>query len=153
MDYSYQGRHPPTQLAALVTQTNANFENQDWFADSGANAHITSDDENNTNPQPFECNDIVGVGNGSGLTIQNTGSSVVHSDRSEFLLKNILHFLKASANLLSTNKFCIDNDCFFQRTGTDFTVKYNQTGTVLLQGPSENGLYPIHLQKPLNKSK
>lgn len=80
-------------------------------------------------------------------------SSVVHSDRSIFLLKNILHFPKASANLISINKFCIDNDCFFQWIGIDFTMKDNQTRTVLLQGPSENGLYLIHLQKPLYKSK
>lgn len=73
MDYSYQGRHPPTQLATLVAQTNVEFDNQDWFADSGANAHITSEAENITNPQPFEGNDTIGVGNGSGLTIQNTG--------------------------------------------------------------------------------
>lgn len=54
MDYSYQGRHPPSQLAAMVAQTNAEFENQD-YANSGANAHITA-------PQPFEGNDGVGVG-------------------------------------------------------------------------------------------
>jgi hypothetical protein len=46
MDYSYQGRHPPSQLAAMVAQTNAEFENQDWFADIGASAHITPQAEN-----------------------------------------------------------------------------------------------------------
>jgi hypothetical protein len=43
MDYAYQGRHPPTQLAAMVAHMNADFETQDWLADSGANAHITAD--------------------------------------------------------------------------------------------------------------
>lgn len=48
MDYSFQGRHPPTQLDAMVAQTNADHEEQDWYADSGANAHITNTLDNLT---------------------------------------------------------------------------------------------------------
>lgn len=48
MDYSYQGRHPPTQLAAMVAHTNTAIEKQEWFANSGANAHITNELENMT---------------------------------------------------------------------------------------------------------
>ena len=46
MDYSYQRRHPSTQLLAMVAHTNAAFEDQKWFVDSGANAHITNELEN-----------------------------------------------------------------------------------------------------------
>jgi hypothetical protein len=153
-NYAYQGRHPPTQLAAMVAQNNAEFESQDWLADSGANAHITADAENITHPQQFEGNDVVGVGNGAGLVIKNTGSSFLHSNNSKFLLRNVLHCPKATANLLSINKFCLDNDCLFELTGYDFTVKDNQTGMVLLHGPCENGLYPIPLnRKSMNKVK
>jgi hypothetical protein len=43
MDYAYQGRHPPLQLNAMVVQSNIYQEDeQPWFVDSGANAHITS---------------------------------------------------------------------------------------------------------------
>jgi len=146
MDFAYQGRHPPTQLAALVAQFNEGFETQDWLADSGANTHITADSSNIDNPQPFDGADTVGVGNGAGLSIKHSGSSLVHSKTSSvpsFLLKNILHCPNASANLLSINKFCIDNDCWFALTGSSFSVQDNLTGAVLLQGPSENGLYPI----------
>ena len=45
MDFSYQGRHSPPQLAAMAAQTNVDPE---WFADSGANAHITNNLENVT---------------------------------------------------------------------------------------------------------
>jgi hypothetical protein len=41
MDYSFQGRHPPPQLAAMVAQSNNVFEDPQWFADNAANAHIT----------------------------------------------------------------------------------------------------------------
>jgi len=114
MDFAYQGRHPPTQLAAMVAQLNEGFETQDWLADSRANSHITADSSNIDNPQPFDGTDTVEVGNEAGLSIKHSGSSLVHSKTSSvpsFLLKNILHCQSALANLLSINKFCIDNDC------------------------------------------
>ena len=40
MDCSYQGRHPPSQLAVMVTHTNIAYDNQQWYVDSGANAYI-----------------------------------------------------------------------------------------------------------------
>jgi hypothetical protein len=99
----------------------------------------------------------VGVGNGTGLNIKNFGSSFIHCKslhKSHFLLKDILHYPNVSANLLFINKFCLDNNCWFALTSSSFTVKDNLIGEVLLQGPSENGLYPIPLhQKSLNKWK
>jgi hypothetical protein len=157
MDYSYQGRHPPDQLAAMVAQLNEEFGAEKWLADSGANAHITPDAANIHEPQPYEGPDMVGVGNGTGLNIKKFGSSIVQSSfplHHHLVLKDILHCPNASANLLSINKFCIDNNCWFALTGSNFTVNDNLTGRVLLQGPSENGLYPIPLhQKSLNKWK
>lgn len=46
MDYAYQGRHPSSELAAMVSQSNALCEEDDWLADSGANNHITVNLEN-----------------------------------------------------------------------------------------------------------
>ncbi|KAA8529787.1 hypothetical protein F0562_034113 [Nyssa sinensis] len=44
MNYSFQGRHPPTELAAMVAEANTAYLNQhQWYADSGANIHVTSD--------------------------------------------------------------------------------------------------------------
>jgi hypothetical protein len=154
MDYAYQGRHPPTQLVAMVAAMNEDFETNEWLVDSGPNAHITADATNITALQPFNGADTVGVGNGAGLHIKNIGSSLVLSNKSQFLLKDILHCPNVSANLLSINKFSLDNNCWFALTSSSFTVKDNLTGSVLLQGPSENGLYPIPLhQKSLNKWK
>jgi hypothetical protein len=101
MDYSYQGRHPPPQLAAMAAQTNATLDEQEWLADSGANAHITNELGNLTIQQPFENNETVAVGNGSALTIDNSGSALIHSSNSDFKLHNVLHCPNASANLLS----------------------------------------------------
>jgi hypothetical protein len=148
MDFSYQGKHPPPQLEEMVAQLNDGFETQDWLADSGANTHVTADSSNIANPQPFDGGDTVGVGNGAGLSIKNFGSSLVHgksSSLSPLLLKNILHCPNASANLLSIDKFCLDNNCWFALTGSSYSVQDNLTEVVLLQGPSDNGLHPIPL--------
>ena len=40
MGCSYQGRHPPSQLAVMVAHTNIAYDNQQWYVDSGANAYI-----------------------------------------------------------------------------------------------------------------
>ncbi|KAL6314116.1 hypothetical protein AAG906_011854 [Vitis piasezkii] len=60
------GRFPPQDLAAMVAETNATFDHQVWYMDSGANAHITSDATNLTHQQPFRESETVTVGNGSG---------------------------------------------------------------------------------------
>lgn len=42
MNFSYQGHHPPAQLAAMVVKSYANGD-QTWYVDNGDNNHITSD--------------------------------------------------------------------------------------------------------------
>lgn len=68
MDYTFQGRHPPPQLAAMIAQKNTLVEDE-WYADSGANAHITADLDKLSLQQPFNGQDTVAVGNGPGLQI------------------------------------------------------------------------------------
>lgn len=41
MDYAYQGKHPPTKLAAMVTTSNACItQDQHWFIDNAATDHV-----------------------------------------------------------------------------------------------------------------
>ncbi|KAL6324735.1 hypothetical protein AAG906_017075 [Vitis piasezkii] len=123
MDYAYQGRHPPTQLAAMVAHSNAEQEEETWFADSGANQHITANLEHLTLQQPYTGQENVAVGNG-----------------------------QASANLLSINQFCLDNNCLFILTGTHYFVKDIQAGRHSLEGGVKGSLSnPIRLMS-INKS-
>lgn len=101
MDFSYQGRHPPPLLAAMAAQTNVAIDDQEWFADSVANAHITNNLENLNIQQPFKGNETVEVGNGSGLTIDNVGLALLHTPKSHFHLNKIIHCSNAFANLIS----------------------------------------------------
>ncbi|KAJ0051593.1 hypothetical protein Pint_01227 [Pistacia integerrima] len=77
MDFTYQGRHPPAQLAAMATYTHVTQEDeQPWYLDSGANNHITSELENLTlQQQPYQGNDKVTIGNGGGSIDQANSSS------------------------------------------------------------------------------
>ena len=67
LDYAFQGKNPPTQLAVMVAHSNSTYEEQQWLADSGANAHITNQLDNLQIQQPFQPTKEVAVGNGSGL--------------------------------------------------------------------------------------
>jgi hypothetical protein len=144
MDYAYQGRHPPTQLAAMAAQTNTELDDLQWFADSGANSHITNELENlSLQQQPFKGSEAVAVGDGGGLEIENTGSAILTSSNSHFHFKHILHY---PTNLLPIQKFYKDNDCYFILTDSHFFVKKLKTHKLLLEGRSENGLYPLRFK-------
>jgi hypothetical protein len=129
MDYAYQGRHPPPQLAAMIAQNNTLVEDE-WYADSGANAHITADLEKLSLQQPFNGSDTVAVGNGSGLQIQHTGSTLLRTPQTKFLLTRVLHCPNVAANLLSINRFCLDNNCFFYLNRFSFFYKGQSNGQI-----------------------
>jgi hypothetical protein len=152
MDFAYQGRHPPSQLAAMVAKTSSNGD-QTWLADSAANNHITDDMNNLQISAPYQGGDEVAVGNGSGLSISHIGSFVISQSSSQINLKSVLYCPTAAANLLSIQKFCKDNNCCFKLTSAYFVVKDNLSGRTLLQGPSRNGLYPIRLPTSNNKAR
>jgi hypothetical protein len=83
--------------------------------------------------------------------IKNTGSTSIHFYQSDFYLKDILHYPQAFTNLLSIQKFCTDNQCYFILTSTHYFVKDLLTHATLLEGRSENGLYPLQLGRNSHK--
>lgn len=90
MDYSFQGRHPPSQLAEMAASFHQNNDPQ-WYADSGATNHITNDMNNLSLQSGYQGKDQVTMGNGQGLTISHTGASFLHLYHStSFKLNNIL---------------------------------------------------------------
>jgi hypothetical protein len=117
----------------MVAESNTTYLNQNqWYTDSGANLHVTSDVTNLASSQPYEGDDSVGVGNGTGLPISCIGNASIKTLSSTLALNNIAYCPQASANLLSINKFCNDNNVMFELTGSDFYVKDILTGDTLL---------------------
>jgi hypothetical protein len=97
--------------------------------------------------QTFQHTDSIAVGNGSTFAITNFGSATLHAPYSEFSLNNVLHCPKAAANLISIQCFCLDNHYYFILTATHFYIFDLQTQALLLEGKSENDMYPIQLGK------
>ena len=147
MDSSFQRHHPPAQLVTMVAQTYTIPEDDQWYVDNGVNNHITKDVANLSLHEPYGGDDSVAIGNGSGLPIQNTSSLKLQTPSFSLKLNRVFHCPTSMANLLSINQFCFDNDCFFILTGSPYFVKDNKTGMTLLEGLSEGGLYPIHINK------
>jgi hypothetical protein len=83
-------RHPPSELATMVSQSNAIREEDDWLADSEANNHIIANLKNLSIHQPYNGNEVVMVGNDGGLSITHTGSISFHTPRTTLHLKDIL---------------------------------------------------------------
>ena len=95
--------------------------------------------------------DHVGVGNGAGLTIDNTGSSKITYGSSTFALKNILYCPSIAANLLSIYQFTRDNNCYFVLY-SDYFYEGCKTGKTLFHGKSEHVLYPFRIHSQISRN-
>lgn len=130
MDHAYQGRHPPARLAAMATSNRISVEQQ-WYTDTGAIDHITSDLSNLLIRSEYQGPDKVSVGNGVGLHISHVGSSHVSTPSATFNLNNMLCAPNMSANPLSVNRFTTDNNCLFIFDCAGFLIKDKATGNTL----------------------
>ncbi|MFS7926184.1 putative RNA-directed DNA polymerase [Helianthus anomalus] len=116
-----------------------------WKPDTRANGHATPDLSGIDNPEAYFGNDSLLIGDGNPLPIFQIGSSTIFSHNKTFKLSDILHVPELKQNLLSVQKFCVDNDVFFEFHSSYFVVKDESTRTTLLMGPIEQGLYSIRL--------
>jgi len=103
-----------------------------WFPDTGANHHVTLDFVSMTISEPYLGNDHLHVGDDKGLNISNIAHSKIHSPKCTFTLSNILHVPDIKKPLLSVQKFCLENNMFFEFHPFLFYVKDLMTKKVLL---------------------
>uniref|UniRef100_A0A2N9ELB4 Reverse transcriptase Ty1/copia-type domain-containing protein n=2 Tax=Fagus sylvatica TaxID=28930 RepID=A0A2N9ELB4_FAGSY len=117
MDFAYQGKNPPTKLAAMASASNLQHTqgSETWLTDTGATDHITSNAFSLTTPTPYQGSEQVTVGNGQSLPIQ----SIVH-------------------------KLCLDNNCSCHFDAKQLLIQDLPTGRLLYKGLSKDGVYPIH---------
>lgn len=62
----------------------------DWYIDSGATNNVTTDFSNLTIQQDLTTPEQLVIGDGSGLPILSSGSSIFHTPAQSFALNNIL---------------------------------------------------------------
>ncbi|GFQ01835.1 retrovirus-related pol polyprotein from transposon tnt 1-94 [Phtheirospermum japonicum] len=111
---------------------------EDWILDSGASHHITTDLANLSLHSPYEGQDDVIIGNGSGLRITHVGTL---RTTSPFNFENTLCVPSMSKTLISVAQLCRNNDIEVVFHGSEFQVKDRRTGAIILGGLSKDGIY------------
>lgn len=94
-DHSYQVEDPRVATAANTSYT----VDSNWYVDSGATDHLTSDLDCLIVKGRYKGNDQVQVANGASLSISHIGHSCIAGSSSPLFFKNILHVTNISKNL------------------------------------------------------
>jgi len=114
-----------------------------WYADSGASDHVTSELEKLSVRDKYTGRDQVHTASGAGMKISNIGHTTLHTPLKDLHLKNILHVPSASKNLVSVHKLARDNDAFLEFHPNFFLIKDQETKKTLHRGRCKGGLYPL----------
>ena len=148
MDYAYQGMHPPTKLATMVTSSNNLMtQEQPWLADSAATNHVTSSLNHLSFPKPYTGQEHLTVGNGQNLPITHIGNSLIPSFTFAIQLRNVLRVPSIASNLTLVHKICHDNNCSCYFDANNLLIQALAMGKVLYKGKREGGVYPIYPHK------
>jgi histone deacetylase 1/2 len=115
----------------------------EWFPDTGAKQHVTLDLATLTASEPYLGNDNLHVGDGKGLSISHIGHTKLYTPHRSFTLFNVLHVPAIMKSLLFVQKFCLDNNVYFEFHPFLFYVNDLNTNEVLLSGQSKYGLYTL----------
>jgi hypothetical protein len=145
-DNTYQYDNSSQMQALLATPQQTTDPN--WYPDSGATHHVTSDLANlNIRADEYQGSEQIRVGNGTSLPIHHIGTTQFSTPTTTFRLNNVLHVPDISNNLLSVHKFTNDTNTFMEFHPSLFRVKDLASRRLLLQGPSKHGLYPFPFHK------
>ncbi|KAJ4768699.1 hypothetical protein LUZ62_079074 [Rhynchospora pubera] len=132
----------PTQNQALIAEPN--FTPQpNWFIDSGATTHVTSDINNLSSYQAYNGSEAVHIGNGTGLFIAHKGFSIIQTADRPLKLTNVLHVPHITKNLLSVSQLIKDNNVLVEFTPNSCLIKDQLTHQILLHGILHSGLYKL----------
>jgi histone deacetylase 1/2 len=115
----------------------------EWFSNIGANQHVTHDLATLTVSEPYNGNDNLHVGEGRGLSISHISHTKLYTPHHSFTLSNVLYVPIITKPLLSVQKFCLDNNVYFEFHPFLFYVKDLNTNEVLLSGQSKDDLYTL----------
>jgi hypothetical protein len=125
-----------TAYNAMATSS----QDLNWYPDTGASYHVTFDSNQlNIQSEEYDGPDQIKVGNGTRLAIKYIGTSLL--SQPNFILRNVLHVPKITKNLLSVQKFTLDNNAFMEFYPSCFFVKDCIFGKILHKGSCKNGLY------------
>ncbi|TQE13859.1 hypothetical protein C1H46_000490 [Malus baccata] len=105
--HSQTAYHTNTASNAFPPSTASNAPT--WLLDTGASSHMTNSYTNLQSPEPYSGPDQVYIGDGKGLPIIHSGSSCLPTSTHTFDLHNVLHVPDLKQDLISANRFIVDN--------------------------------------------
>lgn len=114
-----------------------------WYIDSGATDHITSELDKLTVKDKYAGNDQVHTASGSGMDINHVGRTIIHTPTRKLYLNNVLHVPDTKKNLISTYRLMLDNHAFIELHPSFFLIKDQATKMLLLRGRCRAGLCPL----------
>jgi hypothetical protein len=114
-----------------------------WYTDTDATYHITSELEKLDVRHKYNGTDQVNTVSGLGMNISHIGNSVISTPHRDLILKNILHVPQATKNLLFVHRFTIDDHASLEYFPNFFLVEDLDTWRSLLNGWCRHGLYPL----------
>ena len=119
--------------------------NAEWYADSGAASHMTSNTGNISAIQPPSSStpSSIIVGNGSLLPVHYTGSHSFHTPRRPLFLNDVLVSPSIIKNLISVRRFTTDNNCSIEFDPFGLFVKDLHTKIEIARCNSLGDLYPF----------
>ena len=123
--------------------TTTSSPNKRWLIDSAASHNITSQVSNLQFHSEYDGTDEVIIGDGSGLPITHSGSLTLSFPNRKFQVEDTLCVPTINKNFISVHHFTKQNNVILEFHPTYFLVKDRRTGEILLQGPCENGVYPL----------
>ena len=133
----------------VANQQGTDYE---WHPDIGATHRLTNEMANlNLRSENYDGSDQIHVGNGVGLKITKTSSSLLSTPSRSFILNQVLFVPQITKNLLSVYQFCRDNFVYCEFHKSFFLVK-DYLGNILHQGQTKDGLYtfsaPLQTMQP-----
>ena len=96
---------------AFSVCTVQDFNNHEWFLDSGATSHITNNPDNLDVSTVYAGNERVLVGNGQSLPISHKGSVSNIIPHSSLVLSNVLVVQPLQKNLISISQLTKKLNC------------------------------------------
>ncbi|KAD4981985.1 hypothetical protein E3N88_18656 [Mikania micrantha] len=141
----------PTDIAAAFQTMTMDVPDDNWYMDSGATSHLSSDAGKFTSPCATSIN-LVYVGNGNRVPVLGSGHTTLPSSSRPLLLNNILHTPHILKNLISVRKFTSDNCVSVTFDSFGFSVKDYKTGKLLSRHNSTGPLYSLTSTSPTSAS-
>ncbi|KAJ0020614.1 hypothetical protein Pint_32437 [Pistacia integerrima] len=107
---------------------------EEWTSNTGASAHMTSNEGNLYNLRPYTGNDHVMLGNGEFLKVTHTGDALLGFGQSAIVLRNVLLVPELERSLLSIGQLTSDYSVTCEFSNDDFVIKDKLTQQVLMRG-------------------